>query len=353
MGEPHDSKPIPSPFPYYGCKRRWALDIWARFGAVDAYYEPFFGTGAVLFASEPHDREVVCDLNGFIANFWRAIQGDPDQVAHWADYPSIHQDLTARHKWLHAWGVEHASRLSEDPDFYDAKAAGWWVWGMSLWIGNAWCRPTLQSGIPLIDSRGGGQGVSQQRKNIPGDQMPLIDSRGGGQGVLQQRKNIPGDQMPHIDGRGGGEGVSSQRLRGRRLEPWFQSLADRLKGVVVLNRSWTSICHSKTVLMDTATTSTKKHRAIFLDPPYDQKGKLYGTPEVAQEVYDWAVEAALRPGYRIAMACHEGDFSVPDGWTIQTSSFGGIRKPERRGVQDAVLFSPQCLQSETSQGVLL
>ena len=329
MGEPHDSKPIPSPFPYYGGKSRWGPDIWVRFGAVDAYYEPFFGTGAVLFASEPHNREVVCDLNGFIANFWRAIQGDPDQVAYWADYPTIHQDLTARHKWLHAWGVEHASRLSEDPDFYDAKAAGWWVWGMSLWIGNVWCRSTLQSGIPLIDSRGGGQGVSQQRKNIPGD------------------------QIPHVSDHASGRGVSVQRMRGRRLEPWFQTLADRLKGVVVLNRSWTSICHSKTVLMDTATTSKKKHRAIFLDPPYDQRGHIYGTPEVTQEVYDWAVEAAQRPGYRLAMACHEGDFSVPDGWTIRILSFGGIRKPERRGVQDAVLFSPQCLQSETGQGALL
>ncbi len=35
---------LPAPFPYYGGKRHLAQMIWDRFGAVDAYFEPFMGT---------------------------------------------------------------------------------------------------------------------------------------------------------------------------------------------------------------------------------------------------------------------------------------------------------------------
>jgi uncharacterized phage protein (TIGR02220 family) len=30
-------------------------------------------------------------------------------------------------------------RMKTDPDFFDAKVAGWWVWGASCWIGAGWC----------------------------------------------------------------------------------------------------------------------------------------------------------------------------------------------------------------------
>ena len=64
---------------------------------------------------------MVCDSDGHICNFWRAVQHDPEAVARHADYPTIHQDLTARHTWLRRWGAEHAERLSSDPEFYDPK----------------------------------------------------------------------------------------------------------------------------------------------------------------------------------------------------------------------------------------
>ena len=41
---------IDSPFPYFAGKSRVAAEVWARFGAVDNYVEPFFGSGAVLLA---------------------------------------------------------------------------------------------------------------------------------------------------------------------------------------------------------------------------------------------------------------------------------------------------------------
>ena len=32
-----------------------------------------------------------------------------------------------------------APHLEGDPDWYDAKIAGWWVWGIACWIGSGWC----------------------------------------------------------------------------------------------------------------------------------------------------------------------------------------------------------------------
>ena len=119
---------LSAPFPYFGGKKRWADHIWSKFGKADVYIEPFAGSLAVLLANRfPAKREVVCDKDGLICNFWRAITSDPEQTAHWADYPTIHQDLTARHKWLKQWAREHSSQLSENADYYDAKAAGWWL----------------------------------------------------------------------------------------------------------------------------------------------------------------------------------------------------------------------------------
>ena len=90
-----------APFPYFGGKRDVASLIWARLGRVRQYIEPFCGSAAILLtAPEPASLEVVNDMNGFIANFWRAVKNQPDQVAIEADYPVSHIDLGGRHVWL-------------------------------------------------------------------------------------------------------------------------------------------------------------------------------------------------------------------------------------------------------------
>ena len=73
-----------APFPYYGGKALWSKSIWAHFGnhPEAIYSEPFFGSGAVLLDSPTtHLREVVCDTDGNLCNFWRSIRSNPDQVA--------------------------------------------------------------------------------------------------------------------------------------------------------------------------------------------------------------------------------------------------------------------------------
>ena len=330
---------LSAPFPWFGGKARWAADIVKRFGDIEVYAEPFVGSLAVLLASPKHQREIVCDKDGMICNAFRAIQNDPDAVARWSDYPTIHQDLTARRHWLADWRDANAEQLSVDPLAYDAQAAGWWIWCVSNWIG--------------------GSGHMLRRRT---DKRPLVNDRGGGRGVQVQRVNVPGglaiDQIPRVNSNMGGEGVSAQRISlagrigsGDRLREWMYALADRLSAVVILNRDWKSAV-TPTLLQHTQ-TAPKPPVGIFLDPPYllaDRK-ELYDndtTDDPARQSYAWALEHGGT--YRIAYAAHEGDFEIPDGWEALTRTFGGIIDQSKR---DLVMFSPACAYRTPEQPRML
>ena len=392
---------LSSPFPFFGGKSRLAAQIWAKLGNPTVYVEPFAGSLACLLARPdgPGQREIVCDLDGGISNFWRAVTADPDLVAAYSDYPTFHADLTARHKWLRAWFAEHTAELSNDPHFYCAKAAGWWVWGISLWIGGGWCnaistkkdgepwdqipqlpshggmnginaqrvwdvRPAVTSAngvsaqaqraqkVPKVLNNPGGSGVSAQGTRATPDKRPYVDGKGPGwQGVSAQRLTVP-DQIPKIYADPYGSGVSAQKKTRPDLVEWFRAIQERLKGVIVLNRGWESAL-TPTLLMHTP-TSPKPPVGILLDPPYlttDRQSELYGSDadgsssDVATAAYAWAIANGDR--FRIAYCCHEGDFPVPEGWTFITASFGGVKDVERRASrQDMVMFSPLCVPDE-------
>src|SRR5574343_108786 len=123
-----------SPYPWFGGKRSVAAEVWQRFGDVRNFVEPFFGSGAVLLERpQPFEgTETVNDINGWLANFWRAWQSDPDEGAEYGEWPVSELDLHARGDWLfYREGVaEWLEQLRSDPEFYDAKSAGWWVWGI-------------------------------------------------------------------------------------------------------------------------------------------------------------------------------------------------------------------------------
>ena len=125
-----------APFPWFGGKTLAASLIWRALGDVPNYVEPFAGALGCLLG-RPHEPKVetVNDLDGYIANVWRAIQAAPNEVAEWCDWPVNEADLHARHRWLRD-RAPLLDRLVEDPDWFDAKIAGWWIWGISAWIGN-------------------------------------------------------------------------------------------------------------------------------------------------------------------------------------------------------------------------
>src|SRR5688572_25122267 len=115
-----------APFPWFGGKSRIAAEVWLRFGNVVNYVEPFAGSLAVLLGRpEGHLRvprvETVNDKDAHIANFWRAIQHNPEAVASHADWPVNEVDLHARHLWLVTTGAERIARLKTDPLYYDPE----------------------------------------------------------------------------------------------------------------------------------------------------------------------------------------------------------------------------------------
>lgn len=130
---------LKAPFPWFGGKSRVASLVWDYFGNVDNYVEPFAGSLAVLLG-RPHapQTETVNDLDCYLSNFWRAMTRDPVSLAYHSDWPVNEADLHARHLWL-VNQDEFRERMKTDPDFYDVKIAGWWVWGISQWIGSGWC----------------------------------------------------------------------------------------------------------------------------------------------------------------------------------------------------------------------
>jgi site-specific DNA-adenine methylase len=214
------SAQLRTPFPWFGGKSRVADLVWERFGDVANYVEPFAGSLAVLLG-RPHTprTETVNDLDCYLANFWRALQADPDAVARWADWPVNEADLLARHRWLQTRAA-FREQMHADPEYHDAKIAGWWVWGLSAWIGSGWCA----------------------HARVP-EQLPHLGNAGMG-------VHRPTQKLPHLGD--AGRGV---------LAEYLGSLASRLRRVRVACGEWDR------VLGDSVTF---KHgtTGVFLDPPY-------------------------------------------------------------------------------------
>ncbi len=311
------------PFPWFGGKSAVADVVWRAIGAdVKNYVEPFFGSGAVLFMRPGGSGQIetVNDADGFVANFWRALQKDPDAVAYHADNPVNEADLHARHLWLIGQRERVTDRLCGDADWFDAKVAGWWCWGLCCWIGSGWCSgsgPWVSENGEMV-LRNAGQGVKRQLPHL-GD---------AGQGVNRQ--------LPHLGDAGKGD-----YLR------WF---ADRLARVRVCCGDWSRVC-GPSVTFRHGTTG------VFLDPPYadtaKRTSKLYATDSesVAHAVREWAIEQGKNPDMRIVLAGYEGEHAMPDDWrVVEWKAAGGyafsgggdsIGKDNRN--KERLWLSPACL----------
>ena len=306
---------LKAPFPYAGGKSRVAREVWARLGDVRVYVEPFAGSLAVLLA-RPHEPniETVNDLDGFIANFWRALQHDPDGVAQYADYPVSELDLHARHQWL-VNQHDFIETMRSDPDFYDVKIAGWWVWGISLWIGDGWCRNGYSKQLPHL----GNEGRGVHRK------LPHLSN--AGQGVHRQ--------LPHLGDAGAG------------LVEYMQALAHRLRRVRVCCGDWKRVCGF-------SGTTHIGLTGVFLDPPYGKtSGRKDGgyaaeTHDVTGECYEWCVANQDNPKMRIALCGFEGEYDLPGWECFAWKRPGGYASRNKNGnpnkTRERIWFSPYCIK---------
>lgn len=313
--EPDEAGEIPellAPFPWFGGKARVASRIWARFGEIDNYVEPFCGSAAVLLAAPTPSRIVTLnDADGFIANFWRALAAAPDEVAQWLDWPVNENDLFARHIWLVRQERDLVRRLEAEPDYYDPKVAGWWCWGACAWIGTGWCS---------------GDGPW----TVDGDGFAVRDA---GRGVNRQ--------LPHLGN--AGQGVCAEistHLRG-----YMGRLADALRTARVTCGDWTRV-------VTPAVTTRHGVTAVLLDPPYGEGAQEYSAGgnadgQIAANVWAWAAEHGNDPLLRIAVCGYDDGRALPPGWSA-------MRWTARKGYQatdgdsadnparEVVWFSPHC-----------
>lgn len=348
---------LKAPFPWFGGKSRAAHLVWPRFGDVVNYVEPFAGSLAVLLG-RPHEakNETVNDLDCYLANFWRAVQGDPEGVAAAADWPVNEADLHARHRWLHSM-IEFRERMRTERGFYDTEVAGIWVWGLSCWIGDNWCRVGDQKSIPSIVS--GGRGINkslwQARPNTKGcgihAKRPNV--KRGGVGVHSSRST--GGQVPDLSGN---RGVHCGRVRQGIVQYMF-ALRDRLRRVRVCCGDWKRILGpSPTIAIGTT--------AVFLDPPYgiEDRDEVYNHDSVGQsqdtlfdvgdstaaQVRAWAIEHGVDKRLRIAICGYAGEHDILErfGWEcVAWIAQGGYaaRNPKNTNKhRERIWFSPHCLK---------
>lgn len=283
---------LKAPFPWFGGKSRVANIVWERFGNVANYVEPFFGSGAVLLGRDnPTGTETVNDKDAFLCNFWRAIRYAPTETARWADWPVSEVDLMARHRWLMNTGMKRLELTKLDPEFYDAKIAGWWVWGLCSWIGSGWC--------------------------------------------VQRGDGHQPEQIPHLGNAG----------RGQMIRQYFRALSERLRDVRIACGDWERV-------LGESVTVNHGITAVFLDPPYsaDLHDVDYSADsDCSVDVSRWAIENQDNPNLRIALCGYDGEHDLPDWECYAWKNRGGYgSQGNGRGrentAKERIWFSPHCLK---------
>ncbi len=302
--------PLRAPFPWFGGKSRVARDIWARFGDVANYVEPFAGSLAVLLARpHPPRTETVNDRDAHLANFWRAVKADPDGVAFFADWPVNEVDLHARHRWLVTTGAARVARLEHDPDYYDAQAAGWWVWGVCAWIASGWCQvsggdPERQH--PHLSTTG----IGVHRIALDDLDDPESTSENPSEEVDIKLPR----SLPHLRGNRGIHRRMSITI------VTFRRLSERLRHVRVACGDWTRV-------MGGSVTFRHGLTGVFLDPPYPNRERSIVSAvddDVSTDVRAWAVASGDNPLLRIALCGYDGECPMPPGWTcLEWKAAGG------------------------------
>lgn len=346
--------------------------VWDRFGDVATYNEPFAGSLAVLLERpHPPNIETVNDRDAYISNFWRALQHDPDQVSFYADWPVNEADLHARHKWLVAY---EPAKVKEDPDYYDAKIAGWWVWGQFLWIGSGWCQQPEWTGRAnagraargiLTEQYGrAGKGYEQNRRphlstpqgaiakvgEDPSNQAKRPKLRGRGEDGIPVASAL--GKKPKMDrqrngveagtnrrwqggGQGGGSGVhapcfwnqppdmsgdagaSGRGIHGTGFEAKTGGLYEYMRALATRLRRVRVCCGDFERVLTPSVTTYIGTTAVFLDPPYDpeMRERCYSQDcdeekKLSERAREWALANGTNPDMRIALCGYEEEHAT-------------------------------------------
>lgn len=267
------------PFYYFGGKSYVSGIVWLALGDVKVYFEPFFGSGAVLLQRPDYNPlrhvEVIGDNDGFVINFWRAVKYNPDEVIKYLDWMINDIDFRARILELVKNKESLVKKLIQDSDYYDAKLAGLWCWC----INNSICLNTL---------------LSKDYK--------LVKDR-----IFNMEKRF-------IIGIGGGALACVSRLQ---IKEWLNCLSKRLSKVICLCGDWKKV-------IDLIDFSFKKYNDIFglfLDPPYGytERDVVYVNDsfDVAKQVNEVCQELGKNNRLRIVLAGYSEHLNLVDlGWHV-------------------------------------
>lgn len=328
------TKPLRCPFPYFGGKFPVVEIVNRRLGEVCSFREPFAGSAALTLARQPVEHEALNDVNHYIVNFWRAIQRDPAAVAEHAHYPVTEADLHARSNYLFAGDAVQGAvnRITQDPHYYDPQLAGWYAWGRSCQIANAF------------------EGNQKSKPNMRGNGIctPIYRTR---------------------------------RARQLAILDWFEALAERLHNVRILHGDWSRLVSSPSAL-GLYGKNGKSVAGVFLDPPYahdiNRVRQLLGIEQLPEQenqgrtdcylcdsdharvdqlvanVNTWCQQSGSNPRLRIALCGYAGEHDnlVHDhgwekySWTAQ-GGWANCGSQSTRGkankAKESIWFSPHCV----------
>ena len=342
-GSHADSKrmSVPFPAPWFGGKSKVAAEVWARFGNPETYWEPFAGSLAVLLG-RPDDHvwwrkiETVNDLDGHVVNFHRSAALHPDDVARHASYPVTELDLTARHLALTEAAPGLADQLRVDPDFCDPRLAGWWLWGLSCWVGGYWC-----------SGKGNFQGAPDGATVFA--KPPMVHGAHAGKGIHRQPSRVA-------------EASTVTSTMNGDIAAAIAAVSNRLRRVRVTCGEWDRNAASA------IRAPRGKYSAVFLDPPYALSGEgrtrhdhLYavndsnadGTdPHIAAR--EWALEhgdSSVRIAYCAYRNAEEDALFADAGWSRWGWTASGGYALQSKGQRsdgaanrhrEVIYFSPAC-----------
>ena len=342
-----------APFPYFGGKSRIASVVWKALGDVKHYMEPFFGSGAVLLARPAYDPlrhiETICELDPFLANVWRALATDYEAVAEHCDWPASHIDLAARRRRMMAQEADLTEKMLDDPEYFDPKLAGWWIWATSCWIGSGMLTRSKR-GMENPNVRPHLSNAGNSVVGVRGS-FPLLTC--AGQGVHSVSARGVESKVPNLINTGFGPHRLALRTEG--LFSWFAELQARVRSVRQVCGDWSRICGGNWQAL-----SNLAPCGIFLDPPYsvEDRKAIYAKDdfEVAKKVTEFAIGRGDNPDYRIVVAGYEEHAELLNhGWKVFLWKASGGYGHQAKGLvkqgkfnrgREVLYLSPHCLPVE-------
>ncbi|WP_295793844.1 DNA adenine methylase [Mucilaginibacter sp.] len=111
---------LKTPISYYGGKQTLATKIISLLPEHVLYCEPFIGGGAIFFAKQPSEIEVLNDTNKEMMNFYRTVQND---------FVGLEKEIriTLHSRDLH----RKAAVIYNYPDLFSEIKRAWAVWVLS------------------------------------------------------------------------------------------------------------------------------------------------------------------------------------------------------------------------------